>query len=120
MKRVESKQPRKQRKYRANADLHLRRRMMRIHISKELRKKLGTTKRTILVRKGDKVRLLTGAKKGYEGKVIDVDYKRLKIYIEGLTRVNSRGEDNPVPVDPSNVELVDGTFDKDREVVLKR
>src|SRR3989338_176397 len=35
----ESKQPRKQRKYRANAPLHLRKKFVNVNLSKELRKK---------------------------------------------------------------------------------
>ena len=120
MKRTSSKKPRKQRRFRRKAELHLRKNLLKVHISKELKKKLKTRKRTILVNKGDRVRLITGSRKGHEGRVIDVDYKRLKIYIEGISRVNSRGNDNPIPIDPSNVELIDGNFNKDRLRILNR
>ena len=36
-----SKQPRKQRKYSANAPLHLKRKLLSVNLSKELRKKYG-------------------------------------------------------------------------------
>lgn len=120
MKKTSSKKPRKQRKFRAKADLHLRKNFLRVHISKELKKKLETKKRTILVRKGDKVRLISGARKGHVGKVIDVNYKTLKLFIEGLSKVNARGNDNPIPIDPSNVEIIDGNFGKDRMRMLNR
>ena len=44
-----SKQPRKQRKYIAKAPLHIKRKLMGVNLSKELRKKHG--KRNIVVRK---------------------------------------------------------------------
>ena len=102
------------------APLHIRKRFLKVHISKELRKRLGTNKRTILVRKGDKVRVRTGKHKGFEGSVMDVDYKKVVLYIEGLSRTNARGQEKPIPIHPSNVELVDGTFDDDRMNILKR
>ncbi|MCD6279261.1 50S ribosomal protein L24 [Candidatus Micrarchaeota archaeon] len=120
MKRTSSKKPRKQRKFRAKADLHLRKNFLKVHISKELKKKLATKKRTILVRKGDKVRFISGSHKGYTGKVINVDYKRLKLFIEGISKVNSKGNDKPIPIDPSNVELIDGNFEKNRLKTLNR
>jgi len=120
MKRPESKQPRKQRKFRARAPLHQRRKFLNVHISKELKAKLKTKKRTTLVKKGDMVRVTTGQNKGKVSKVVEVDYRKLKIYVEGVTRVNAKGKENFMPVDPSNVELVEANLDKFREKVLNR
>ena len=53
-----SKQPRKQRKYRHNAPLHIRNKMMAAPLSKELKTKYK--KRNITVRVGDKVKILKG------------------------------------------------------------
>ncbi len=51
-----SKLPRKQRKYLANAPLHIKRKFLSANLSKELRKKHG--KRSIPIRKGDTVRIM--------------------------------------------------------------
>ena len=51
-----SKQPRKQRKYLANAPLHLKKKFISVNLSKELRKKHG--KRNVSLRKGDIVKIM--------------------------------------------------------------
>lgn len=118
---IHSIQPRKQRKFRANAPLHSRRKMMNVHISKELRAKLGTKRRSALVHKGDKVKLRVGEKAGHIGLVMEVDYKALKLSVEGLTNKNARGVEKLAPVSPSNCEIVEGNFTlKDRAAMLAR
>ena len=64
-------------------------------------------KRSVLVRRGDKVRIMRGAFKGKEGSVIEVDYKKTVLFIEGISRVNSRGKDVFIPIHPSNVMLIE-------------
>ena len=64
---IGSKQPRKQRKYRHNAPLHIKSKMMGSHLSKELRKKYGT--RSVRIRKGDEVKIMIGKFKGKTGKI---------------------------------------------------
>ncbi len=93
------------RKKQVNAPLHLKKNMLHVHLSPELRKKLK--KRSVLVRRGDKVRIMRGAFKGKEGSVIEVDYKKTVLFIEGISRVNSRGKDVFIPIHPSNVMLIE-------------
>ena len=100
--------------------MHIRKNFLKVHISKVLKQKLGTKKRTIVVKKGDKIKIQVGKYKGKEGKVLNINYKKTMINIEGLTRLNSRGNEKFIPVRPSNVELIDITMDKDREKILKR
>src|SRR3989338_8553214 len=78
----ESKQPRKQRKYRANAPLHIRKRFMSVSLVKDLRKKHG--KRNLPVVKGDTVKIIKGKFKGKQGKVSEVKLKTGKIFVEGI------------------------------------
>ncbi|MFH0927448.1 MAG: 50S ribosomal protein L24 [Candidatus Micrarchaeota archaeon] len=116
-----SVQPRKQRKARADAALHQRKMMMHANVSKTLRAKLGTSRRSAIVRKGDKVRITTGSFKKKEGVVLEADYSCLKLYIEGIVRKNARGQEKLVPIDPSNVQISDGDFTlKDRKAMLER
>ena len=77
-----SSQPRKQRKYKANAPLHLKRKLLSANLSKDLRVKQGT--RNVPVRKGDKVKIMRGKYKGQESKVIQVWTKKLKVYLENI------------------------------------
>lgn len=113
-------QPRKQRKFRYNAPMHLRMKMVGVHVSKELAAKLGTARRSVAVHKGDKVLLMRGQKKGHTGKVMEVDLAILKVYVEGVTRRNSKGVEKPYPVDPSNLLLLEGEFAKDRLSMIQR
>lgn len=102
---INSKAPRKQRKYRANAPKHLRRKMMAANLSAELRKKYG--RRSFAIRSGDKVKIMRGEFAGKMGKVEGVDVKRMKIFVEGAER--EKGEGQPAskyPIDPSNVKLI--------------
>jgi large subunit ribosomal protein L24 len=114
-----SKQPRKQRKYRANAPLHLRRKMMSVGLSKELRKKYG--KRNFPVVKGDVIRILRGEFKGKSGKVESVSLKRMKVVIDGIYRTKKDGSRTSVDFDPSNLQFKELVLDdKKRRISLER
>ena len=117
---IDSIQPRKQRKFRYTAPLHLRKKMVSAHLSKELRAKLATKRRSAPVRKGDKVKLMRGEQAGKTGKIVEVDLSNLKVYVEGFTRRNAKGVEKPVPVDPSNLMIIEGEFAKDRLEMIKR
>ncbi len=108
-----SSQPRKQRKFRANAPLHVKRKMLGVNLSKELRKKQG--KRNVVVRKGDKVKVLRGKFKGKSGKVTKVFTKISKITVEGIQVKKMDGSKANVKIQPSNVQIIElGLDDKKR------
>jgi len=117
---IGSKQPRKQRKFRFNAPMHERKRMVSAHVSKELRAKLSTKRRSVPVHKGDKVLLMRGSRKGHTGKILEVDLSTLKVYIEGVTQRNAKGVEQLAPVDPSNLMILEGEFAKDRLAMIQR
>lgn len=100
-----SKQPRKQRKYRANAPLHLRKKFVSINLSKELRKKQG--KRNIPARKGDKVKIFNGKFKGKTGKILSVNLKRSKIIVEDINVKKQDGSKASVKLQPSNLQIIE-------------
>jgi large subunit ribosomal protein L24 len=85
-----SKQPRKQRKYIANAPNHLKRKLMAATLDKPLREKYG--RRSIEIRKGDEAKILRGKFKGKQGKVSFVDVKNSRIQIDGASRSKKGGE----------------------------
>lgn len=86
--------------------LHKRKKRVRAHLSKDLRAKLKSKKRSLQVRKGDVVKVLRGSQKGKEAKVSKVSTLKRKVYLEGVTVTNSRSRDVFVPFEPSNVLLV--------------
>lgn len=112
-------QPRKQRKYRYNAPLHLRHRMVSAHLQKGLRKEMG--RRSVPVRKGDEVQIMRGEFRGRRGAVSAVDAKALKIYVENAKRKKASGQEVQVPIDPSNVMITKLNIeDKERKKVFSR
>lgn len=113
-------QPRKQRKFRYNAPLHLRKKMVAVHVSKELKAKLSTKRRSVPAHKGDKVKVMNGEHKGKIGKVLEVSLNDLKIYVEGVTRRNAKGIEKIIAIDPSNLLLLEGEFTKDRLAMIQR
>ena len=116
----DSIQPRKQRKFRYTAPMHERKKMVAVHLGKELRARLGTARRSAPVHKGDKVLLMRGSRKGHSGKVVEVDLSLLKVYVEGVTHRNAKGIDKPYPLDPSNLLLLEGEFMKNRLAMIQR
>ena len=100
-----SKQPRKQRKYLANAPLHIKRKMLSVNLSKPLREKHKT--RNIEVRKGDLVKIMRGKFRKKQGKIIQVKTKELKIYIEGMQKKKMDGSSVNVPFRASNLQIVE-------------
>ncbi|MCX6771608.1 MAG: 50S ribosomal protein L24 [Candidatus Micrarchaeota archaeon] len=115
-----SVQGRKQRKYRYTAANHLRRKMVFVHIGKELRAKLGTARRSIQPHKGDKAKVLRGDHRGHTGKIFEVDLSALKIYVEGANSRTAKGVEKLVALDPSNLVILEGEFVKDRLAALNR
>ena len=112
-----SKQPRKQRKALYNAPAHARGKHLSVSLSKDLREKLG--KRSLPIRSGDKVTVLRGDFKGHEGKVLDVDYSSYKVTIEEVTLSKPDGTATFLPVDPSNLMIIDADMNDDRRIKNK-
>lgn len=100
-----SKQPRKQRKYIANAPLHLRKKFVSINLSKELRKKVG--KRNIPAKKGDKVKIFSGKFKGKTEKILSVNLKTSKIILENIQVKKQDGSKANVKMQPSNLQIIE-------------
>ena len=100
---LSSRQPRKQRKYRANAPLHTKHKLISSNLAKELRKKYG--KRNISVIKGDKVKIMQGEFKTKTGKISLVSNYKLKVAIEGIQKTKKDGTKVNVYFDPSNIQI---------------
>lgn len=62
--------------------------------------------RAVPVREGDVVKVVRGDDAGKEGKVADVNYRRFRITIEGITHAKSDGTQVAKAIHPSNVIIV--------------
>jgi large subunit ribosomal protein L24 len=98
-----SKQPKKQKKYLFNAPLHIKKKMVRVNLSKELRKKYG--KRNLPLRKGDIVKILRGKFKEKKGKVVGIKLKKLKVQVEGMQMKKQDGSKTNVNFSHSNLQI---------------
>ena len=114
-----SVQPRKQRKYRANAPLHARHAFLTAPLSKELRQQLRI--RHVPVRKGDEVEILRGKFKKTRGDVERVDLRTAKIYVTTAKVKKASGAEITRPIDPSKVRIIKLNLeDKKRRAAVQR
>ncbi len=109
-----SKQPRKQRKYRANALISLKKKFISVNLNKELRKKHG--RRNIPVRKGDVVTVMRGKFKGKKGKVTIVKIKTSKVAVENIQVKKLDGSKANVMMQPSNLQIVELNLDDQKRM----
>ena len=100
---ISSRQPRKQRKFRVNAPLHLRHKFLSATLSKELRKKYG--KRSVPVRKGDEVLVMRGKFAKKTAKVDSVNLTKSRLNLEGLQATKRDGTKVAFPINASNVMI---------------
>ncbi|MBI2147015.1 50S ribosomal protein L24 [Candidatus Woesearchaeota archaeon] len=111
---IASTQPRKQRKYRYNAPLHTLRKHLGCHLSKELRAKYKT--RSVLLRSGDKVKVVRGQYKGHTGTVDRVNLSTSKVYVTGIEVIRKDGSRVVPPLHASNLLITELKLgDKKRE-----
>lgn len=114
-----STQPRKQRKYRLNAPLHIKRRFLAANMASTLRDRFG--KRSMVVRKGDEVMVTRGKLKGTKGVIERVDMKGERVFIEGVKMKKVDGSDVSKSFAPSNLVILKlNVEDKRRQAVLER
>lgn len=110
-----TKQPRKQRKRRYTAPLHRARKYVSAHVARELRAKLK--RRSLPLRKGDRVKVVRGRYAKHVGKITRVDLRGAKVFVEGALRKNAKGAEKLVAIEPSNVVILEAdTSDKMRAI----
>ncbi len=100
-----SKNPTKQRKYQRNAPLHIKRKLLSAHLSKELRQKYNV--RSLPIRKGDVVIVMRGYFKGRKSEVEKINVKETRVYLKGITRKKADGSEISIPFHPSNLMIVE-------------
>ncbi len=98
-----------------------RRKLMSSTLAKELKGVLGI--KSLPIKKGDKVRVMRGARsnKGVEGVVTCVYRKKWAVHVSGLEREKKNGQRIPIPFDASNLAIVQlGEMTKDRQALIDR
>lgn len=108
---VVSSQPRKQRKFRYNAPLHIKSKFMTATLTKDLREKYGRSARVIV---GDTVKVMRGDFAGAEGKVREIDVQREQVIVEGVSVASADGKEQPRPIHPSNLMITKLNLDDER------
>ena len=98
-----AKKPSTVRRNMYNAPNHKKRRYLSAPLSPSLRAEYGT--RAMPVVANDTVNITKGDRKLAEGKVLRVDTKDRKIYIEGVTRTRQDGSTVQIPIRTENVMI---------------
>jgi len=84
------------------------------HLSDELREKYK--RRSFPIRRGDTVKVVRGDFKGFSGAVLRIDRKKMRIYVEGVTREKVDGSKVLIPLHPSKVVITKLNLDDKRRV----
>ncbi|MCD1293502.1 50S ribosomal protein L24 [Methanocella sp. CWC-04] len=111
---VTSSQPRKQRKYRYNAPLHIKSKFMTANLSEDLKKKYSKRSARVIV--GDVVKIMRGDHAGTEGKVREVDVKREHVTVEGVSVAKADGKEEARPIHPSNLMITKLNLEDEKRV----
>lgn len=99
----------KQRKFKANAPSHIRHKMASAHLSKELRTKYA--RRSFPIRKGDTVQIQKGKFKGKKGKISEIDMRKFRVYVDGMTVTKKDGNKVNVPIVISDLMITELVLD---------
>lgn len=116
---MKTTKPGKQRKRLHQDPLHKRYKRFSAPLSPELEKSHNV--HSIPVRTGDTVRIMRGDRKGFEGKISQVDHTKHRIFVEGVTREKVDGTTALIPIYPSKVMITRLSLDdKWRRGILER
>ena len=119
MRKNLSKKPSKQRKFRKEAPLHIKRKFLTAKLDKSLRDKYKIKRIPIV--KGDHVEIKRGEFKGIKGEVVDLDYKKSFIFINTAKKYNTQNKEYLFPINPSNVVILKLNLkDEKRKKIIER
>ncbi|MFH0889649.1 MAG: 50S ribosomal protein L24 [Candidatus Aenigmatarchaeota archaeon] len=107
-----------QRKMRLYAPLHIRKKFMKVALSKELRKQLK--RRSMGVRSGDQVQIIKGKFKGTSGIVTSVDLKKMRVYVDTAVVKKRNGTQAQVALVTPKLRIIKlVTTDKKRQSIME-
>jgi large subunit ribosomal protein L24 len=115
-KKISPKSPGKQRRRIYESPIHSHKKMLKCRLDEFLREEYGL--RSLVVKKGDLVRIMRGQFRDTEGKVVRVDYNAVRVYLESATTTKADGKEAQIPIHPSNLMLVKLELDDDRKRII--
>ena len=118
VKKPSSKAPRKQRRRIMNAHIHERKNLLKARLDQFLTEEYGL--RSLVIKKGDLVRIMRGQFRDTESKVTLVSYKKGVVYLDNTAITKADGKEAAVPVHPSNLMLVKLEMDDERKTLIER
>ena len=99
--------------------MHIKQKFVHSHLSKDLRNKYG--KRSIGLRKGDKVKIMRGKFKKHEGKIESISLRKTKVFVSGVEITKKEGTKKMITLHPSNLMITELNLDdKFRQKSLER
>lgn len=117
VKKPSSKSPRKQRRQVRNAPMHERKKYLKCRLDEFLQEEYGL--RSLVIKKGDLVRIMRGQFRDTESKVTGVSYKKGVVYLDNTTITKADGKEAAVPIHPSNIMLVKLELDDERKTLIE-
>ena len=100
---MKTTKPTKQRKRLYQATNNERYKRFSAPLSSKLKVSHGTS--SVPVKKGDTVMIMRGDRKNSEGKITQIDRKKYRIFVEGVTREKVEGTTTLIPIHPSKVMI---------------
>jgi len=91
---------------------------LRCQLDEFLREDYGL--RSLVVKKGDLVRIMRGQFRDTEGKVVKVDYRNVRVYVESGTTTKADGKEVQIPLHPSNLRITQLELDDERKKFIER
>lgn len=117
VKKPSSKSPRKQRRRIRNSAHHERKRLLKCRLDEFLQEEYGL--RSLIIKKGDLVKIMRGQFRDTEGKVTAVSYKKAHVFLDNATITKADGKEAHVPIHPSNLMLVKLELDDERKSFIE-
>ncbi|TFG15585.1 50S ribosomal protein L24 [Candidatus Thorarchaeota archaeon] len=117
-KKSSSKSPRKQRRRIYKSPIHSHKNMLKCRLDEFLREEYAM--RSLVPKKGDLVRIMRGQFRETEGKIIRVDYRNVRVYIDSATTTKADGKEAQIPIHPSNLMLVELELDDNRREIIEQ
>ncbi len=116
-KQVSSKSPRKQRRNVKNSPVHANKKHLKCRLDEFLQDEYGL--RSLVVKKGDLVKIMRGQFRDTEGKVTHVNYKDRRVLLDSATVTKADGKEVSIPIHASNLQIVKLELDDERKQLIE-
>jgi large subunit ribosomal protein L24 len=97
--------------------MHERKNLLKCRLDEFLQEEHGL--RSLVIKKGDLVRIMRGQFRDTESKVTSVSYKKGVVYLDNTTITKADGKETAVPIHPSNLMLVKLEMDEERQTIIE-